>query len=55
VHYAKHFTLFTSALTRYFPIGNNYAIYNESKRHPAKIFFSQGCEVENGIDDAGPV
>ncbi|KAK8200670.1 mitotic fidelity of chromosome transmission-related protein [Zalaria obscura] len=31
------------------PRGNNYSIMNESERHPAKIFFAQGCEV----DDAG--
>lgn len=35
-------------------LGNNYAIYNESKRHTAKIFFSQGCETDSGLDEAGP-
>lgn len=32
-------------------IGNNYAIHNESKRHTAKVFFAQGCEVDAGADD----
>ncbi|KAL1306564.1 hypothetical protein AAFC00_005251 [Neodothiora populina] len=36
------------------PRGNNYAILNESKRHVAKIFFAQGCELEAGVYDAGP-
>lgn len=34
--------------------GNNYAIFNESKRHAAKVFFTQGCEVETGMEENGP-
>ncbi|KAH9845260.1 Mif2/CENP-C like [Teratosphaeria destructans] len=30
------------------PRGNNYSITNESRTKTAKIFFSQGCEVEAG-------
>ncbi|GAB7354821.1 hypothetical protein MBLNU459_g5207t1 [Dothideomycetes sp. NU459] len=28
------------------PRGNNYAIYNESTRHSAMVFFAQGCESD---------
>ena len=39
----------------FFPIiGNNYAIFNESKRHSAKVFFAQGCEQEAGVDEEVP-
>ena len=30
-------------------IGNDYAIANESRTKTARIFFSQGCEVEGGM------
>ncbi|RMD39272.1 hypothetical protein DV735_g5863, partial [Chaetothyriales sp. CBS 134920] len=32
------------------PRGNQYSIENELER-PARVFFSQGCEVEVGLDD----
>lgn len=33
--------------------GNSYSITNESQVHSAKIFFSQGCEVEPGAEEDG--